>query len=270
MRTLRLIAVVLFALAACGRSSTPTPTPSPEEPGIVVVLAVDATAPVDPALMEQTRDILKNRAAFLGVVDPRVTVDGTRLRAELRGVIDTEQALAALHEQGLLELIDTGDQPLEDGTVVMTTFPVLESQGARTHTIEPGSGESPVPAQAVTITSTQVITNQVFATVLTGDPYVKTAMSRMGATGEPSVAFELTSDGAKILGDYTARNVGKYLTIVLDKRVISSPVIQSAIPDGKGEISGNFTMAEANRLAVQLRYGPLPLKLTVESVRAVP
>jgi len=81
--------------------------------------------------------------------------------------------------------------------------------------------------------------------------------------GEPEVAFELTEEGAKIFGDFTSQNVGNALAIVLDKQVISAPVINQPITEGQGVISGNFTIDSANELAVQLRYGSLPIPLKV-------
>jgi preprotein translocase subunit SecD len=83
------------------------------------------------------------------------------------------------------------------------------------------------------------------------------------------IALEMTETGAQLFGDYTAANVGTYLPIVLDKEVISSPVIQSAIPDGQAIIQGDFTPDEAQRLVVQLRYGALPIPLRVETTRAI-
>ena len=75
----------------------------------------------------------------------------------------------------------------------------------------------------------------------------------------------MRSAGVQLFGDYTTNNVGKYLAIVLDKRVISSPVINSPITGGSGVISGRFTVPEANALAVQLKYGSLPIPLRIET-----
>ena len=69
--------------------------------------------------------------------------------------------------------------------------------------------------------------------------------------------------------DYTTNNVGKYLAIVLDKTIISAPRIDSAITKGEGIIQGSFTVDSANALAIQLRYGSLPIPLKVAESRVV-
>jgi preprotein translocase subunit SecD len=98
---------------------------------------------------------------------------------------------------------------------------------------------------------------------------LKTAGVNTDQTGVPYVAFELTSEGSALFGDYTRTHVGEYLAIVLDKRVISAPRIQEPITTGTGSITGSFTVAEANALAVQLRYGALPIPLQVVESKSV-
>jgi preprotein translocase subunit SecD len=87
--------------------------------------------------------------------------------------------------------------------------------------------------------------------------------------GQPAIDFVLSPDGATVFAQHTAANVGRYLTITLDKRVISAPRIDGAIPDGQGQISGSFTAESANTLAVQLRYGSLPIPLKVVETRVI-
>jgi protein-export membrane protein SecD len=82
------------------------------------------------------------------------------------------------------------------------------------------------------------------------------------------VAFDLTDEGSVIFEDFTSNHQGKFLTIVLDKQVISSPRIESAISDS-GSITGNFTLEEAQNLALQLRFGSLPIPLKIESTRQI-
>ena len=58
----------------------------------------------------------------------------------------------------------------------------------------------------------------------------------------------------------------KQFAIVLDGKVISAPTVNSAIPNGQAEISGNFTQKSAQTLANSLKYGALPLKFEVPVV----
>jgi protein-export membrane protein SecD len=88
-------------------------------------------------------------------------------------------------------------------------------------------------------------------------------------SGMPIVQFKFDNLGARKFGDATKANVGKRFAIVLDKEVISAPVIRDAILGGSGIISGNFTTASARDLSILLRAGALPAPLTVLEERTV-
>jgi len=88
-------------------------------------------------------------------------------------------------------------------------------------------------------------------------------------TGEPIVTFRFDATGAKRFARVTQENVGLPFAIVLDGKVISAPVIREPILGGSGQISGSFTVPEASDLAVTLRSGALPAKLTVIEERTV-
>jgi protein-export membrane protein SecD len=88
-------------------------------------------------------------------------------------------------------------------------------------------------------------------------------------TGEPVVTFRFDAAGAKRFALVTQENVGLPFAIVLDNKVVSAPVIREPILGGTGQISGNFSVQEANDLAVLLRSGALPAKLTVIEERTV-
>ena len=87
--------------------------------------------------------------------------------------------------------------------------------------------------------------------------------------GSPVVSFKFDTVGGKKFGEVTKENVGSRLAIVLDNEVISAPVIQTAILGGSGIISGNFTVKDANDLALLLRSGALPAPLEVLEERTV-
>src|SRR5208282_3196656 len=83
---------------------------------------------------------------------------------------------------------------------------------------------------------------------LAGD-IVENAMAIRGNLGEPQIDFRLNSDGAKRFGEVTRNNIGQRLAIVLDGDLYSAPVIQSAIETGSGQITGHFTVEQAQQLA---------------------
>lgn len=87
--------------------------------------------------------------------------------------------------------------------------------------------------------------------------------------GQPVINFRFNQAGARKFGAFTKENVGRPFAIVLDDKVLSAPVIREAILGGSGQISGNFTVDSTNRLAVQLRSGALPTKLTIVEERTV-
>jgi preprotein translocase subunit SecD len=88
-------------------------------------------------------------------------------------------------------------------------------------------------------------------------------------TNEPIISFRFNQSGARIFGRTTQENVNRRFAIVLDNKVISAPVIREPILGGTGQISGNFTVEEANRLAVLLRSGALPAPLSIVEERTV-
>ena len=88
-------------------------------------------------------------------------------------------------------------------------------------------------------------------------------------TSEPIVSFKFNTSGARKFAQVTQENIGRPFAIVLDDEVISAPVIREPILGGSGQISGSFTVESANNLAILLRAGALPAKLTVIEQRVV-
>ena len=93
--------------------------------------------------------------------------------------------------------------------------------------------------------------------------------NRAGGVGERAVDFEFNSKGAAAFARVTRENIGKPFAIVLDNKVISAPVIRSEIPGGRGQITGNFSQEDVNRLALLLRSGALPAALSIIEERSV-
>jgi SecD/SecF fusion protein len=105
--------------------------------------------------------------------------------------------------------------------------------------------------------------------IVSGENLVDAQAAFDQQTNEPLVSFRFDTKGAQRFGQATQQNVGKPFAIVLDKEVISAPVIREPILQGTGQISGNFSVEGANDLAVLLRAGALPATLTVIEERTV-
>jgi len=252
--------------------------------GVQVLLEADLPPgeEIDPQAMEQASRIVGNRVNALGVTEPLVQTQGARrIIVELPGVEDPDQAIATIQETSLLEFVDAGYEFLPLGTFVETTYPLLWSDGATTQDVS-STDLVPTPTPGSEVTATLPITpapsqisERVYATVLTGQHLKAADAYRDPNTGQFGISFELTEDGAQKFAEFTTTHADYdqqpyyYLSIVLDKEVISSPHISSPIPEGAGQISGDFTLEEVERLAIQLRFGALPIPLRVEAVRTI-
>ncbi len=106
--------------------------------------------------------------------------------------------------------------------------------------------------------------------VLTGDSIVDARVEFSQRTfGEPYVSLTLNDKGARLFSQITGQNVNRRLAIVLDGVVESAPVIRERIPSGRAQITGTFSMDEANDLAIVLRAGALPAPVNIIEERTV-
>ncbi len=219
---------------------------------------LEADVPAETAItteeLNNARNILQNRANALGVSEIVMQTAGDRrIVAEFPGVTNPEEVVATLKQTALLEFVDMGTNPLQPGSTVKTDFGV-----------ETAAPADPAAAPA----DPAVPTETVYHTVMTGAG-LQTASVTRSSTGAYQIAFVLKSDATNIFADYTTTHTKQYLAIVLDKQVISAPIIESPITSGEGVISGNFTQEEAQTLAVQLRSGALPIPIKVVESRTV-
>jgi preprotein translocase subunit SecD len=201
--------------------------------------------------LQAARQIVERRINALGVVEPLIQQgEGNRIIVELPGVKNPDQAVKTFGSTGLLEFIDAGSTPLAEGTMVTTSL-------GGPSTTDAGN---PTPTAAAPAT--------VYRTIIQGKD-LKSADVTFDQMNKPQIAFVLNDEGAKAFADYSTANVGKYLAISLDKRIISSPVIESPITEGRGVIQGRFTIAEAKDLTIQLKYGALPVPLKIMQSRSI-
>lgn len=215
-----------------------------------------------------TRQILENRANGLGVSEVVMQTAGERrIVAEFPGVSNPEEVVASLQQTALLEFVDFGTNPVAPGTRVETNF-ASAAPAESDPTTTPEATPTTDPNQPAPTTDPNQAPATVFQTVMTGAD-LEEAHVATDSLGQPAVGFSLSPDGARIFSDYTSTHTGQYLGIVLDKTVISAPVVNTPITDGAGIIQGRFTADEANKLAVQLSYGALPVPVKVVESRTV-
>lgn len=106
-------------------------------------------------------------------------------------------------------------------------------------------------------------------TVLTGADLSDAKEQYNQQTGRPEVGLAWNPEGAKTFAEVTAAHVNRPLGIYLDGNLLQNPTIESPIPDGKAVITGYASLQEANRIAVLLRSGALPVKLDIMEKRTV-
>jgi preprotein translocase subunit SecD len=265
---LRFLTVVVLVLAGIQVVFSPIRfvgwTPEWQSPRIGVNLGLDlqggsylvleaqdtATVRVTAEAVDAAMRVIENRIDQIGVAEPTLQRQGgRRIAVELPGIQDPERAIALIGKTALLEFVDTQT----------TQVP----QGARWST----DGTTVTLPQGAGTTQTLKLQKRV---ILTGADLADAQASFDQDTTEPVVNFQFKGRGAKTFEDFTGANVGKYLTIVLDSEVISSPVIRDRITGGRGQISGGFTdIAGARDLAVLLRGGALPVPVEVVERRSV-
>jgi protein-export membrane protein SecD len=224
--------------------------------GLQVLLGADV--PEDETIsadqMDRARQIIDRRVNALGVTEPLVQTEGERrILVELPGIANPQDAIALIQETALLEFVDSGNTPLPVGMCIRTS----NNTGPSRCEYEPGA---PVTDEVANPAPT-------FETVMTGAD-LRQANSQSTDFGEFYVSFSLQPEAGDFFEQYTREHQGQFLTIVLDKEVISSPQISAVIQDS-GTITGSFTLEEAQNLALQLRFGSLPVPLAIESTRQI-
>ena len=213
---------------------------------LIVTLSDAERVASDERTLRQALEIIRRRIDEVGTREPTIQRQGTdRILIQVPGIGSAEE---------LKDLI---------GTTAQLTFQPVE-----TSTNDPeaavGYGKELLPS--IADKGRYYVLEA--APVVTGEDLVD-AQPAFDQNGRPAVSFRFNPSGARRFGDYTAENVGNPFAIVLDGEVISAPVIQSHIPGGSGIITGSFSVEESTNLAVLLRAGALPAKLTFLEERTI-
>jgi len=200
-------------------------------------------------LRRQAMGVIARRLDGLGVAAPAVQSDGfDRIRVVLPGVKDAERLSAIFTKRAritfrLVDVSMTAEEALHDN-------PPLGSEILYEH-----NPKIPV-----------LLLKQV---VMSGDDIVDASPGFDQRTNEPIVSFRFNGNGTRRFAQVTQENVGRPFAIVLDNDVLSEPIIREPILGGSGQISGNFTPQDAYGIAMLLRSGTLPGRLTVVEQQVV-
>ncbi|MFN3868411.1 MAG: protein translocase subunit SecD [Hyphomicrobiaceae bacterium] len=195
-------------------------------------------------------ETVNRRVNSLGTTEPNIVRQGTdRILVQVPGYDDTKALKDLIGKTAKLTFHDV--HPTISGTEAQQSrvpigYKVYPSEEA---------GQAPLLLREVP--------------VVPGDDLVDAQPGFDQRTNEPIISFRFNQSGARKFGSFTRDNVGRPFAIVLDNKVLSAPVIREPILGGSGQISGSFTTATANQLAIQLRSGALPTPLTVIEERTV-
>ncbi len=149
------------------------------------------------------------------------------------------------------------------------TEPIIQREGANRIIIElPGEKDPQKAIETIGKTAVLQFKDEEGNVKLTGED-LKNAKEQMGQNKQPLVALEFSDEGGKKFGALTAGNIGRHIGIYLDGELLTNPVVNEAITGGSAVITGQRTLEEAKDLAILLRSGALPVKVSVMEVRTV-
>ena len=224
---------------------------------VLLEAEINEDQPLQEDALNAAKIIVEQRVNGLGLAEPTVQLQGeSRMIVELPGVKNPDQAIQTIRSTGQLEFVDLGEAPVRPEDFINTT----NRPDAVTKLQEAVAAGEAAP-QSVPFPE------QVFTTIMTGD-ILQAVVATQDQYTNWQIQFDLTSESSGDFFNYTRDNIGQVLAIVLDGRVLSTPVINAAINDN-GVISGNFTQDEAESLAIRMRYGALPIPLKVVDVRTI-
>jgi preprotein translocase subunit SecD len=199
-------------------------------------------------LVRQSMEMIEQRLRDSGIKLAGVQPDGSdRVRVLLPGVTDPERVTAMFSQKARIafRLVD----------VSMDAIEALQSPPEGSEVLYDFKTRTPY-----------LLRKEV---LLEGDDIIDAAPGFDAQSHQPIASFRFNARGARHLAHITEENVGRPFAILLDDQVLSVSVIREPISGGSVVISGNFTLEEANTIAMKLRSGTLPGRLSVVDQQVV-
>lgn len=225
---------------------------------ISLSLRLNVTQYLKDQAVNQAVETIRNRVDQFGVSEPTIQrqgLAGDRIIVELPGVDNPDRVKNIIKTTALLEwkLVVAG--PALEEEILLKDYDGKTPEGMEVLKGDPKRTQGGY-----------YLVNKVAA--VTGKD-LTSARRSVDEWNRPAVHFNLNSAGASRFDKVTAENVGKQLAIILDGKVQSAPVIETRISGGSGIITGNFTIEEAEDLALILRAGALPASIKYLEERAI-
>ena len=236
--------------------------------GLSVVLSAESTdgSTVSSEDMETSRAIVESRVNALGASEATVAIQGdNQILVQIPGLSDTQEALNTIGRTGHLEFarLDSFTDPqvvsdIQNGTYIsqevvtdeVTGMQFTSGNASYNYYVEPGTYEP----------------------IVTGDNIQTVSVGRAGEVStDYAVNIKLDSAGSTAFAQASRDLVSTngIIVILLDGYVQSAPRVQSEIPNGEVQITGQYTESEARALETVLESGSLPVTFTYEQSQTV-
>ena len=207
----------------------------------------------------QARETIDRRVNELGVAEPNISRygnDGDQLLVQLPGVTDVNRAKEIIRSTAMLELklVEAGPAPTREALLQSHSGKVPEDM----EVVTGAAGDGAAGTSYYLVRKVAAVTGQ----------DLRNARPSLDENNRPAVGFSLTNEGSRKFGKVTGENVGRFLAIILDKRVQSAPRIEGRIND-EGRIYGSFTTEEVTDLSLILRSGALPASMSYLEERVI-
>ena len=220
-----------------------------------VTLSDEEKTRIELQAVDQAVETIRNRLDQFGLAEPTVAKQGNdKILVELPGIEpggeDETRARALISKTAHLQLLAV------DESRSMKVYSMSEAQAKKYGDVilKGLNPEERHLVKALPILDGSMLTN---------------AQVGFDENNQPVINFALNAQGSDIFGSFTEKSVGKRLAVVLDDVVYSDPVIRERIGGGHGQISGDFSVTEANDLAIALRSGALLAPVYLMEKRSV-
>jgi len=255
-------------------------TESSTNDAIVWSLPTTAQRALSDQAVEQALRIIDGRINTFGVKEPTLARQGGQeshqILLQMPGVEDPERVKKLIGDAAKLSLMKVvspaSPSPVQTYQTREAALQSIGGQESATRKVLPYADRDDAPADAPSQPNNQPPTRFVVvespAIVDGSELREASAYSQTGSDSDYKISFALKPAGAAAFGDWTSKNINNYMAVVLNDQVKSAAYIKSQISDS-GEISGRFTKASADDLALTLKSGALPAGIEYQEERTV-